>query len=244
MRILAFDTALAAISVAIRCDGAVRAHAFELRARGHAEALMPLIATVCRDAGVPYAALDRLVVTVGPGSFAGTRVGLAAARGLALALDRPVIGITTLEAVAFGLPAAGGLKNGTADEKPAGAEDVIVAVFDAYRAEVYFQMFGPALHPLTPPLALPPAAAADRIGNRRAILCGNGAARLAPELDRRGTACTVAPDRDYPDAALFAALGETRQPGATPPAPLYLRPPDARLPGARPSDLRVADGPG
>src|SRR5439155_20724451 len=68
--------------------------------RGHAEALMPLIARVMKESGVAFAALDRIAATTGPGSFTGLRVGLSAARGIALAAGKPVVGVTTLSAYA------------------------------------------------------------------------------------------------------------------------------------------------
>jgi tRNA threonylcarbamoyladenosine biosynthesis protein TsaB len=219
VRVLAFDTALGACSAAIWADGVVLARAFEPRSRGHAEALLPMIETVLNEAGLRLDALNRLAVTVGPGSFAGTRVGLAAARGLALATGLPLVGITTLEAVAFDLPADAG--------------SAIVSAFDAYRGELYIQIFDPDLRQRTPPAALPPEAAADLVDRAEAVLAGNAAARLAPALTARGIACTVAEGREQPDAALVAALAARRQPDATPPAPLYLRPPDAKLPAAK-----------
>lgn len=214
MKILALDTALNACSAAIWTDGRVVARAFESRARGHAEALMPMIEGLRREAGIAYADLDRLAVTVGPGSFAGTRVGLSAARGMALATGLPLIGITTLEAVAFGME----------------ADEAIVAAFDAYRGEIYLQVFGKALEPLTEPLALPADEAAGRISRSRVLLAGNGADRLVPALEARGISWRVAPGREEPDAAVFAGLAALRAPGDAPPSPLYLRPPDAKLP--------------
>lgn len=216
MKILALDTALNACSAAIWTEGGVVARAFESRARGHAEALMPMIEGLRREAGIAYADLDRLAVTVGPGSFAGTRVGLSAARGLALATDLPLIGITTLEAIAFGLDP--------------NADEAIVAVFDAYRGEIYVQVFGSGLEPLTEPLALPADEAAARIPRSRVLLAGNGAARLVPALEARGISWRIAPGREEPDAAMFAGLAALRAPGDAPPSPLYLRPPDAKLP--------------
>src|SRR6266702_3656731 len=102
MRILAIDTALEACSVAVfDTEGSSRARSRSLpMARGHAEALMPLIATVMSDARTEFDELDRIAVTVGPGSFTGLRVGVAAARGIALAAGKPVVGLTTLSAIA------------------------------------------------------------------------------------------------------------------------------------------------
>src|SRR6478609_5780043 len=98
MRILAIDTALEACSAAVLDTEAGRTIAGESidMARGHAEALMPLIARVMSDAQIDFSELGRIAVTVGPGSFTGMRVGIAAARGLALAAGRPAVGLSTL----------------------------------------------------------------------------------------------------------------------------------------------------
>ena len=90
MRVLAIDTALEACSVAVLdTEESARARSRSLpMARGHAEALMPLIATVMSEARTEFAELDRIAVTVGPGSFTGLRVGVAAARGIGLAARR------------------------------------------------------------------------------------------------------------------------------------------------------------
>jgi tRNA threonylcarbamoyladenosine biosynthesis protein TsaB len=100
MLILAFDTCMAAVSVVVWRDGAVLAAARVVMAQGQAEALMPLIEKTMTQAGVGYDQLDRIAVTVGPGSFTGVRVGLAAARGVGLAAGKPVIGVTTTEVLA------------------------------------------------------------------------------------------------------------------------------------------------
>ena len=102
MLILALDTALDACAAAVVDTGNARVIAQESQAmkRGHAEALMPLIARVIEASGIGFAALDRIAVTTGPGSFTGLRVGLSAARGIALAADKPVVGLSTLTAYA------------------------------------------------------------------------------------------------------------------------------------------------
>src|ERR1700750_2023593 len=102
MLILAIDTALDACSAGVldtRASKLIAQESLPSR-RGHAEALMPLIARVMRQASLAFTARDRIAVTTGPGSFTGLRVGLSAARGIALAADRPVIGLTTLTAFA------------------------------------------------------------------------------------------------------------------------------------------------
>ena len=98
MLILAIDTALDACAAAVLDTSAsdVIAQESQSMKRGHAEALMPLIARVMKASGVAFAELDRIAATAGPGSFTGLRVGLSAARGIALAAGKPVVGVTTL----------------------------------------------------------------------------------------------------------------------------------------------------
>src|SRR5262245_45908159 len=102
MRLLAIDTALAACAAAVLDTetGVVLAGESITMERGHAEALMPLIERVMTQALMPFAELDRIAVTVGPGSFTGLRVGVAAARGIALAASKPAVGLSTLSAFA------------------------------------------------------------------------------------------------------------------------------------------------
>src|SRR3978361_482116 len=100
MLILAIDTALDACAAAVLDTDTSQLVAQESQAmkRGHAEALMPLIARVMKESGIAFSSLDRIAVTTGPGSFTGLRVGLSAARGIALAAEKPVVGVTTLTA--------------------------------------------------------------------------------------------------------------------------------------------------
>src|ERR1700738_4731636 len=102
MLILAIDTALDACCAAVLDTDASKVIAQESlpMKRGHAETLMPLIARVMQASGAAFASLDRIAATTGPGSFTGLRVGLSAARGLALAANKPVVGVTTLTAYA------------------------------------------------------------------------------------------------------------------------------------------------
>src|ERR1700755_3371992 len=110
MLILAIDTALDACAAAVLDTGVNKLIAQELQPmkRGHAEALMPLIARVMKQSALPFAALDRVAVTTGPGSFTGLRVGLSAARGIGLAASKPVVGLTTLSAYAAPVVRGGG----------------------------------------------------------------------------------------------------------------------------------------
>lgn len=226
MNILGLDTAQGACSAAVwQGDagegGRVLARRFELMRTGHAERLMPQAVEVMAEAGLEMAALDRLAATIGPGTFTGTRVALAAARGMAVALKIPLIGITTLEAVAAGLTPGEGR--------------VRVGAFDARRGEVYFQVFeGASLAPLNDPQVLDVAsaakAAADVAGGQGIGVAGTGAQLLTDALAERGLDAAAPDVQAHPDAAIVARLAAARAIPALPPAPLYLRAPDAKLP--------------
>ena len=137
MKMLALETTGSACSVALWRDGGVVARRFEAMTRGHAERLVPMIGEVLAEAGVTAEAVDRLAVTVGPGAFTGLRVGLATARGLALATGRPLVGVTTFEAIAHALPL----------ESRRG-RSLLVAV-DSRRTELFLRLFDATLT-LTP----------------------------------------------------------------------------------------------
>jgi tRNA threonylcarbamoyladenosine biosynthesis protein TsaB len=223
--VLAFDTAQGALSAALRDEEGELASLFEERTRGHAEALMPMLETVLAEAALGFADLDALAVTIGPGTFTGLRVGLAAARGLALARELPLVGVTTLEAVA----APVGI----------GADEAVVATFDARREEIYLQAFEKDLAPLTVPLLAGLEAAPSHLPDMPLVLAGTGVALLAERLEASGRTYRVADARPQPDAGIIAALAMTRLAAGgldafrVPPAPLYIRAPDAKLPGGR-----------
>src|SRR3954466_10445392 len=129
MLILAIDTALDACAAGVldTDSGEIIATESQAMKRGHAEALMPLIGRVMKDSGIGFATLDRIAVTTGPGSFTGLRVGLSAARGIALAADKPVVGLTTL--TAFAAPFVG-----------ENSEHPVLSAIDARHDHVYFQI--------------------------------------------------------------------------------------------------------
>jgi len=128
MKILAVDTALGACSAAVLQDDRSCAHRFVAMERGHAEVLAPMVQEAMAEAGLAFADLDRLAVTTGPGTFTGQRVGLAFMRGLRIALKRPLIGITTLEAMA-------------AAAMTETAASHAAVLHDARRSEVYFALY-------------------------------------------------------------------------------------------------------
>src|SRR5215813_12708970 len=129
MLILAIDTALDACAAAVLDTGTSKPIAMESQPmkRGHAEALMPLIARVMKESALPFDALDRIAVTTGPGSFTGLRVGLSAARGIGLAASKPVVGLTTLSAYAAPIVSEG-------------REEPVISAIDARHDQVYFQV--------------------------------------------------------------------------------------------------------
>lgn len=154
MNILALDSALSSCSAAVMKDGILLSEIFEDRLRGQAERLLPMCVAVCHEAGVTFDDLDAIAVTRGPGTFTGVRIGLSAAKGLALALNIPLVGVTTLEAVAKEAV----LQMGTSQ---AGR---MIVVHDARRSEVYAQIFDHKaghVFPVTTPLAM----AYDKVAN-------------------------------------------------------------------------------
>ncbi|MEE8499924.1 MAG: tRNA (adenosine(37)-N6)-threonylcarbamoyltransferase complex dimerization subunit type 1 TsaB, partial [Kiloniellales bacterium] len=217
--LLAFDTAGTACSAAIWRDGAVRARRFEAMSRGQSERLVPMIQVVMAAAGVAYPALDAIAVTRGPGGFTGVRIGLATARALALACDRPVIGISNFEAVAAAVPA------------DARAGRSLAVVIDAKRSDLYVQAFGAApgaapgtdSAPLTPARAIAPADLSAFLPPGPLLLAGDAveAALAALEAAGREVVAAVAPGQA--DAGRVAALAAARplpEAGAPPPDPI------------------------
>jgi tRNA threonylcarbamoyladenosine biosynthesis protein TsaB len=212
MRLLAIDSATASASAALWLSGQIAASEFEAMTRGHAEAFAPMVARVLRVGGVDARELDRIAVTVGPGHFTGLRVGLALARGLALATGRRLVGATTLAAIAHGVPA----------EQRAGSR-LLVAIHSK-RAEPYLQAFDEALDALTPPLAMAPSSfAARQEPGAPFVVAGDESAMLVTALRASGHRAVAARAPASPDArhvAALAALGLAD----LPPSPIYVHP--------------------
>jgi tRNA threonylcarbamoyladenosine biosynthesis protein TsaB len=216
LRILAIDTALEACSAAILDTrrGDLASSRSQSMVRGHAEALVPLIAAVMSEAGVDFTELDRIAVTVGPGSFTGLRVGVAAARGIALATGKPAVGVTTLAALAAPFLAADGSK-------------AVLAVINARHGRVYMQLFGPGGRSL-----VAPRIAATRDAIRAAMaspthIVGNAAGLIEeawPDDEQRPLLVSAVP---APDVASVARLGAAADDLSAPVRPLYLGDADA-----------------
>ena len=225
MKILAVDTALGACSVAVLDGDVVRGHRLEAMERGHAEALAPMVQSVMGSAKLTFAELERLGVTTGPGTFTGQRVGLAFMRGLRVALKRPLIGITTLQAMA----AAAMEETGA----PFGA-----ALHDAKRGEVYAGLYSHDAALIEPVLlSLEDAVAAIRQDmqhhDQPLAIAGTAGAAAAEAYRRLGGQAFVSSIL-HPDALWVAKLAQHAPATTDAPRPLYLRPADARLP-ARPA---------
>jgi len=226
-KILALDSASAACSAALMVEGVVVAHEWEAMERGHAAALMPMVERVM--AGHEYRDLDAIAVTVGPGAYTGLRIGLATARGLALAAARPIIGITSFAAVARGA-------------RKADAAAPMLVVLETKRADVYVQAFDAAAAPTGEPACLAPqgiaaAYAALWQSAQPVVLAGDALARFTAHLPQ-DCRYVCASGTGLADAAVVACeAGERWQRGdvaldAPAPRPLYLRPPDVSPPTA------------
>jgi tRNA threonylcarbamoyladenosine biosynthesis protein TsaB len=217
MRLLAIDTALAACSAAVfdtEVGGVIAAESLPM-VRGHAEALLPLIEQVMRRAELKFPDVDRIAVTAGPGSFTGLRVGIAAARGIALAAGRPAFGVSTLSAYAA----------------PYLDEDEInpvVTVIDARHQHVYLQVFGSSARIATTPRLAPLSEAVRAASQAGSRIVGSAAQAVVDRLPTSAPAPMRLDARDAPDIEWVARVGAGLPEGQSPPKPLYLRAPDAQ----------------
>jgi tRNA threonylcarbamoyladenosine biosynthesis protein TsaB len=213
MRLLAIDTAFEACSVAVAAGEAEPVIRSDIVDRAHAEHLMPMIADAMAEAGLTFADLDRIAVTVGPGSFTGLRIGIAAARGLALVTGAEAVGIGTLAVHAEEARAELGACP-------------ILALIAAGRGEVYAQSFADDGSEEGPAEVGPPITFARRMG-ANTLIAGSGADALAPIIGQEAEARTVH-RRAAPDPAALIRLARAAPPAGAAPRPLYLRPPDAK----------------
>jgi tRNA threonylcarbamoyl adenosine modification protein YeaZ len=228
MRILAFDTTLGACSAAVydTAAGRLLGQAWELLERGHAEALVGMVRGVLGRSGVSLVEIDRIAVTVGPGTFTGVRIGLSLARGLKLALGTPLCGLTSLEAIRLNV-----------DENP--ADRPVAALIDARRGEFYCAAWSADGAVVVSPRAVRHQDAAGLLPPGSLVL-GTGTDRL---LGLAGEACGFERARgcDLPDAARIAEAAAGLTPGDAPPQPVYLRPSGAELPARARSEISIIE---
>lgn len=215
VRTLGIETSTSRTSVALLEGGQVvlaRAHA---RPKQSAERLLPLIAELLAESGWAAATLDRIGVSVGPGSFTGLRVGMACAQGLSLGLGVPLLGVTSLQAMARAVPASlPGLR---------------CAVLDARRGEVFAAAHqpGPRAVRALAPVALPALSAHASLSEQLAapiVWVGSGLSLL--DLP----ASFSSAETDEPGAGAVGLLAEELEPAEHPPLPVYIRDVGATLP--------------
>lgn len=209
MNILALDTSGTDCAVCIydAQSKTVLAEITEDIGKGHAERLMALVDAAFSKAGLQLSDIGKVAVTIGPGSFTGIRVGVAAARGFALSLGVEAVGVTTLETVA------------RAYLKQNAGKPVAVA-FDAKREEVYLQIFDANGKALTPEQLVSIEHAKSALNDFSGDIAGTGIRVL------RGT--EPASEKDHFPIAIVAEIASEKDASEAKPKPLYLRGPDAR----------------
>jgi len=230
--LLAIDTASTSLSTAVLINGVVKGELYEDMERGQAENLMGFITESLSQASITFDEVDGIAVTVGPGAFTGMRIGLATARALGLARKIPVVGVSSLEAVAYGV-----------SERDQQGRNILVAL-DSKRNEIFAQAFDGKKRPLSAPECVAPRQALMMAPPGDTLLAGDATPRLL-------TAAAHAPDAFYdctapglPRAGNVARIAAARwgTDENLPPVPMYLRAPDARrIEDQGPAKNRQAD---
>lgn len=217
MKVLALDTALFGCSVALfDAHTNVCTSEQERMSRGQAELLVPMVQRVLEKAGAEFSEIDLIATTIGPGAFTGLRIGLSTAQGFALALDKPVAGVSTLDALAaqfFGTEALA-------------AGQILGVLIETKRQDYYCQFFNADGTPRTQPQALSGEAVRAAADGQDVVYIGDALGRFAQDGDN------VKEGYDLPDPQVIAALGlaDYQAGRAKPPEPLYLRDADVSTP--------------
>lgn len=223
MRILGLDTATAGCSATLIDSGSVRAARREIMRRGQSERLIPMVLEVMAEAGLTLAEIDGFGVTTGPGAFTGLRIGLAAARGFALATGKPAVGVTTFEATLAAL----------SDTTIAGRE-VLVTIASG-RDEIFAQSFAADRASRADPVNQTPAAIALQI-QQPTLIVGDG----WPEDMALPKDCARVASGPV-DAGIVARLAAAWIAEGRPidkPRPFYLRNADTSVPKRAPLQLK------
>ena len=228
VKIVAFDTTMETCSVAVCTDDHVIARRQEYFSNGHAERLVPMIQSVLAEADTGYGEIDLIAVTVGPGKFTGIRVGLSAARGIALTTGASVVGVSTLDVIA-----EGARKRSSFDR-----ESTIMVIHNALRDELFCQMvpFDAAVSS-TPPITVALADAVSLLPAGPVTVVGSGVRLLKDQIICERSDVTISDAPNSPDASDLARIGDRiarlGQIEKWPPKPLYIRAPDARVPAGQ-----------
>ncbi len=221
MNILAIETTAAACSAALLSDNGT-AERFEAMVRGHAERIMGLIEAVLAEAGVTFAALDLVAVATGPGAFTGLRVGLAAARGIALATAKPCLGVTSFETILE-------VERAAAERAWEGGKAVLV-VLDSRRREVFAQAFRPPDGAPIPAVVASPDRVAVGVADSVGLIVGTAAGNVGDALGRNGGGARPVVTESCPRAAAVARVALRRwragERPVQPPDPVYFRAPE------------------
>jgi tRNA threonylcarbamoyladenosine biosynthesis protein TsaB len=226
--VLAIDAAGSACAAAVAAGEELLAITSVAMLHGQAEALLPMVEDVVRKAGLTPSALDLISVTTGPGSFTGIRVGIAAARGIALARGLPLIGVSSFAAV------TAAVRSAVLAERP------LLVALETRRADLYVQLFDADGRPLWEPSAkLPETLALAFVGDqaRAVTIAGDAAARAAKALAQTVEVSVVEGASPPPVAGVLTVALQRWRHGERSRAvqPLYLRPPGVSISGIRPS---------
>ena len=223
MKILALETSAKAVSAAVSEDGRILASGYQDTGLTHSRTLMPIVEHILKNTGLTVADMDAIAVAAGPGSFTGIRIGVAAAKGLAFAADKPAVGVSTLAAMARNVAFCDGL---------------VICAMDARRQQVYNALFEAKdgqLTRLTPDraIALEELAEELRSDPRPKTVVGDGARLCFAHLTEAGISCRLAPAHLVMQNAMSVALeaetmaAEGRLVSAQALEPVYLRPAQA-----------------
>ena len=224
MKILALETSAKAVSAAVTENGKVLCSGYQDTGLTHSRTLMPIVEGILKNTGLTVQDCDAIAVAAGPGSFTGIRIGVAAAKGLAFAADKPAVGVSTLAAMARNVAWMDGL---------------VVCAMDARRQQVYnalFQAENGRLTRLTPDraISLEDLAAEIKADARLKIIVGDGARLCYNDLSERGISCRMAPAHLVMQNAVSVALEAEELAGAgqlltaQELQPVYLRPAQAQ----------------
>ena len=196
MKILALETSAKAVSAAVSENGRILASGYQDTGLTHSRTLMPIVEHILKNTDMKLADMDAIAVAVGPGSFTGIRIGVAAAKGLAFSVDKPAVGVSTLAAMARNVAFADGL---------------VVCAMDARRNQVYNANFAAengTLTRLTPDRAISLADLAEEVRNdpRPITLVGDGAHLVSAYFTEQGLPCRLAPPHLIMENAMSVAL--------------------------------------